>query len=137
MGKFPTAIEKGSLRSQKSHSLFVRTMSHLNLLRKSNFFIFPTLNQWRLKSIEILYWIDSLSLVDIYCLQIVVEKRGGAAIYTDFNNGGLLEWIMRLDEQLKKIIIDFHFSLPFLSFDAVLTAKWVILSKYEKSYILK
>ena len=55
---------------------------------------FPTLNQWRLKSIEIPYWIDSLSLVDIYCLQIV-EKRGGAAIYTDFNNGGLLEWIMR------------------------------------------
>ena len=97
---------------------------------------FPTLNQWRLKSIEIPYWIDSLSLVDIYCLQIV-EKRGGAAIYTDFNNGGLLEWIMRLDEQLKKIIIDFHFSLPFLSFDAVLTAKWVILSKYEKSDILK
>ena len=26
---------------------------------------------------------------------IIVEKRGGAAIYTDFNNGGLLEWIMR------------------------------------------
>ena len=134
MGKFPTAIEKGSLRSQKSHSLFVRTMSHLNLLRKSNFFTFPTLNQWKLKSIEIPYWIDSLSLVDIYCLQIV-EKRGGAAIYTDFNNGGLLEWIMRRRRTAEENHNWLSFFASFLVFWCGFDCKMSHLSKYEKSDI--
>ena len=30
-----------------------------------------------------------------HLLSLFKTKRGGAAIYTDFNNGGLLEWIMR------------------------------------------
>ena len=79
--------------------------------------LFPTLNQWRK-----IYWNSLLNWLFECCRHLlssvqdsgVVEKRGGAAIYTDFNNGGLLEWIMR-SEQLKKIIIiDFHFRFLFV-----------------------